>query len=40
VERNREMLRSTLSPDEFEQAMKTGRAMNLDQAIAFASNEP
>jgi hypothetical protein len=39
VERNREMLRSALSPDEFEQAAKTGAAMNMDQAIAFASNE-
>jgi hypothetical protein len=39
VERNREMLRSALSADEFEIATKTGGAMNMDQAIAFASNE-
>ena len=37
VERNREMLRSALRADEFEKATKTGRAMNMDQAIAFAS---
>jgi len=39
VERNREMLKSALSADEFAKAQKTGMAMNLDQAIAFASNE-
>jgi tetratricopeptide (TPR) repeat protein len=39
VERNREMLRSALSADEFAKAQKTGEAMNIDQAIAFASNE-
>jgi hypothetical protein len=39
VERNREMLQSALSADEFEKATKTGGAMNMDQAIAFASNE-
>ena len=38
VERNREMLQSALIADEFEKAQKTGRAMNIDQAIAFASN--
>ena len=39
VERNREMLRSALTADEFAKAWKTGGAMNMDQAIAFASNE-
>jgi tetratricopeptide (TPR) repeat protein len=39
VERNREMLQSALSADEFAKAQKTGAAMNIDQAIAFASNE-
>jgi predicted ATPase len=39
VERNREMLKSALPPDEFAKAQKTGAAMNLDQAIAFATNE-
>jgi diphosphomevalonate decarboxylase len=39
VERNREMLRSALPADEFEKATKTGGAMNMDQAIALASNE-
>ena len=39
VERNREMLRSALPADEFAKAQKTGEAMNLDQAIAFATNE-
>ena len=38
VERNREMLRQALSADEFEKAQKTGAGMNIDQAIAFASN--
>jgi tetratricopeptide (TPR) repeat protein len=37
VERNREMLRAALPADEFEKATKTGEAMNMDQAIAFAS---
>lgn len=40
VERNREMLKSALGKDEFETATKAGSAMNLDQAVAFASNEP
>jgi tetratricopeptide (TPR) repeat protein len=40
VERNREMLRSALSVDEFEKAHKTGAAMNIDQAVTFATNEP
>jgi hypothetical protein len=39
VERNREMMRAALPADEFEKATKTGEAMNMDQAIAFASNE-
>ena len=39
VERNREMLQSALPADEFTKAWKTGGAMNMDQAIAFASNE-
>ena len=39
VERNREMMQSALSADEFAKAQKTGAAMNIDQAIAFASNE-
>ena len=39
VERNREMMQSVLSPDEFAKAQKTGAAMNIEQAIAFASNE-
>jgi len=39
VERNRKMLQSALSADEFAKAQKTGAAMNIDQAIAFVSNE-
>lgn len=39
VERNREMMRSALPAEEFALAQKTGAAMNMDQAIAFASNE-
>ena len=39
VERNLAMLRSALPADEFAKAQKTGDAMNLDQAIAFATNE-
>ncbi|MBC7879347.1 MAG: tetratricopeptide repeat protein [Anaerolineales bacterium] len=39
VERNREMMQSALGVDEFAKAQKTGAAMNMDQAIAFASNE-
>jgi predicted ATPase len=39
VERNREMMRSALSADEFTEAWKKGGAMNIDQAIAFASDE-
>jgi hypothetical protein len=39
VERNLEMLRSALTTDEFANAQKTGAAMNIDQAIAFVSNE-
>lgn len=37
VERNREMMQSALGADEFAKAQKTGMAMNMDQAIAFAS---
>jgi tetratricopeptide (TPR) repeat protein len=37
VERNREMLRSALPADEFEKATRKGGAMNMDQAITFAS---
>jgi len=39
VERNREMIKSALGADEFAKAQKTGAAMNIDQAIAFATNE-
>jgi tetratricopeptide (TPR) repeat protein len=39
VERNRAMMQFALGADEFAQAHKTGAAMNIDQAIAFASNE-
>jgi predicted ATPase/Tfp pilus assembly protein PilF len=37
VERNREMMRSALSADEFTKAWQRGATMNIDQAIAFAS---
>jgi tetratricopeptide (TPR) repeat protein len=39
VERNLAMLRSTLPADVFAKAQKAGKAMNIDQAIAFATNE-
>jgi predicted ATPase len=39
VERNHAMLRSTLPADVFAKAQKAGKAMNIDQAIAFATNE-
>jgi predicted ATPase len=39
VERNREMMQSALGVDEFAKAQKTGAAMNIDQAIAFATDE-
>jgi len=39
VERNREMMMSALSADEFAKAQKAGAAMNIDQAIAFATIE-
>ena len=39
VERNLAMLRSALPAEEFAKAQKTGEAMNLDQAIAFATYE-
>ena len=37
VERNREMMRSALSEADFKKAQEIGAAMNIDQAIAFAS---
>lgn len=37
VERNREMMRSAMSADAYEKAQKAGAAMDIDQAIAFAS---
>ena len=39
VERNRAMMQSALGPDEFAKAQKTGTAMDIDQAIAFAISE-
>jgi tetratricopeptide (TPR) repeat protein len=39
VERNRKMMQSALSADEFTNAWKTGQAMDIDQAIAFATKE-
>ena len=39
VERNREMMQSALSADGFAIAHKTGATMNIDQAVAYASNE-
>lgn len=39
VERNREMMMSVLSPEDYARAQKTGAGMNIDQAIAFVSNE-
>jgi len=39
VERNLAMLKSALPEDEFVKAQKTGAAMNIDQAIAFGTNE-
>jgi predicted ATPase len=38
VERNREMIKSALTDDEFTKAWKTGAAMTIDEAIRFASN--
>jgi tetratricopeptide (TPR) repeat protein len=37
VERNREMIRTGMGAEEFNAAWKKGAAMNLDQALAFAS---
>jgi len=37
VERNRAMLQSALTEEQFSKAQKIGEAMNIDQAIAFAS---
>ncbi len=39
VERNREMMQSALSVDDFAKAHKTGAAMNIDQAVAYATNK-
>jgi len=39
VERNRAMLKSALSDEDFKKAWKTGEAMTIDQALNFASNE-
>jgi tetratricopeptide (TPR) repeat protein len=39
VERNREMMQSVLGNHELSKAQKTGAAMSIDQAIAFAANE-
>jgi hypothetical protein len=39
VERNHAMLRSALPTDVFVKSQKIGEGMNIDQAIAFASNE-
>jgi len=40
VERNREMLKSSLGVDEFAEAQEKGRAMNLEQALAYATERP
>lgn len=40
VERNREMMMTALSPDTFAKAKEIGEAMNIDQAITFASDAP
>lgn len=37
VERNREMMQAALSADTFTKAQESGRAMDLDQAIAFGT---
>ena len=39
VEQNRELIKSTLSEEEFTNAWKLGSAMTIDQAIDFASHE-
>jgi hypothetical protein len=39
VERNRAMLQSALTTDDFLKAWKSGGEMTIDQAIAFASND-
>ncbi len=39
VERNSEMMQSALDAGAFAKAQKTGAVMNIDQAIAFATNE-
>jgi hypothetical protein len=38
VERNRDMMRSALDASKFAKAQEIGAAMNIDQAIAFASD--
>jgi hypothetical protein len=40
VERNREIIKTSLTDDEFTKAWKTGGAMTINQAINFASSEP
>jgi hypothetical protein len=40
VEQNREFMKSALPADEWVKAWETGKTMTIDQAIAFASNEP
>ena len=40
VERNREMMRSALGAVHFAQSQEAGARLNLDQAIAFASELP
>jgi len=39
VERNRELIQSALTEDQFASAREKGNAMTIDQAISFASNE-
>jgi predicted ATPase len=39
VERHREIIKGTLTNDEFTKAWKTGSAMTIDQAISFASTQ-
>jgi predicted ATPase/Tfp pilus assembly protein PilF len=40
VERNRELIQSVLRGDEFTNVWERGKTMTIDQAIAFASDEP
>jgi tetratricopeptide (TPR) repeat protein len=39
VEKNRELMQSAVNADVFTNAHKTGAAMNIDQAVAYATNE-